>query len=160
MFNLGTVAGSYAFDPTDPHVIYAGTGALWRSEDDARTWARVFPDPERNTVEHGWGDHAEDLFTTDDPSYPGSGRIVNIHAIAVDAEDGRRLAIALRATDAGPPGSPPTDPPLIMASDDRGKTWTRIGGVAVERVFVLWAEGGGAARPGGGVGGAGGGGGR
>ena len=146
MFNLGTVAGSYAFDPTDPRVIYAGTGALWRSEDDGRTWAMVFPDPERNTVEHGWGDHAEDLFTTDDPSYPGSGRIVIIHAIAVDAEDGRRLAIALSATDAGPPGSHPTDPTLIMASDDRGKTWTRIGGLAVERVYVLWTEGGGASR--------------
>jgi hypothetical protein len=70
MFHLGWVVDAFAFDPKDARVIYAGTGALWRSEDAGRTWAMVFPDPERNTREHGWGDHADVVYTTDDPLYP------------------------------------------------------------------------------------------
>jgi len=141
MFNLGWVVNSFAFDPANPNVLYAGTGALWRSEDAGRTWAMVFPDPAKNTVEHGWGDHAESLFTTDDPAYPGSGRMVVIHAIAVDPAAPSRLAIALAATDPGPPGAHPTDPTSVLTSEDRGRTWTRRGGLATERAFVLWREG-------------------
>src|SRR5436190_9593665 len=33
MFHLGWVVDAFAFDPRDARVIYAGTGALWRSED-------------------------------------------------------------------------------------------------------------------------------
>jgi photosystem II stability/assembly factor-like uncharacterized protein len=141
MFNLGWVVNAFAFDPKDPKVIYAGTGALWRSEDAGRTWGMVFPDPARNTVEHGWGDHAECVITTDDPTYPGSGRIVIVHAIAVDLADSSRLAIALSATDPGPPGAHPTDPTTVFTSEDGGRTWTRRGGLATERAFVLWREG-------------------
>ena len=143
MFNLGWVVSSFAFDPRDPRVIYAGTGALWRSEDAGKAWGMVFPDPAKNTLEHGWGDHAEAVFTTDDASYPG-GRIVVIHAIAIDPEHPDRLAIALSAIDPGPPGSHPTDPTAVLTSEDRGRTWTRRGGLATERAFVLWREGDGA----------------
>src|SRR5678816_3471026 len=53
MFNLGDGVSAYAFDPRDPKVIYAGTGALWRSEDAGTSWRMVWPDPAKNTVEHG-----------------------------------------------------------------------------------------------------------
>jgi len=46
----------FAFDPSDASVLYAANGALWRSADAGRTWSMVFPDPAKNTVEHGWGD--------------------------------------------------------------------------------------------------------
>jgi photosystem II stability/assembly factor-like uncharacterized protein len=146
MFNLGWVVSSFAFDPADPRVIYAGTGALWRSDDAGRRWGLVWPDPARNTVEHGWGDHAEDVFTTDDPSYPGSGRMAAIQAVAVDPSDSRHLVLAVNATDPGPPGSHPTDRTLVLDSRDRGRTWTRLGALEPERVFAIWFEGKGAAR--------------
>src|SRR5215813_4640136 len=45
MFSLGDVVSAYAFDPKDPDTIYAGTGALWRSEDRGRAWRMIWPDP-------------------------------------------------------------------------------------------------------------------
>ncbi len=50
MFQLGWVAQGFAFDPKDPAVLYAVTGALWRSEDGGQSWAMVFPDPARNST--------------------------------------------------------------------------------------------------------------
>ena len=47
MFNLGTGVSSFAFDPKDPDVIYAGNPALLRSSDRGRTWWMVLPDPHR-----------------------------------------------------------------------------------------------------------------
>jgi hypothetical protein len=141
MFHLGWVVDTFAFDPRDENVIYAGTGALWRSEDAGRTWSMVFPDPRRNTVEHGLGDHADVVYTTDDPLYP-SGLDVNIQAIAIDAADTRRLFIASSATPPGPPGSQPTGHSMILGSEDRGWTWTRVAELATERVFAIHAEGG------------------
>jgi photosystem II stability/assembly factor-like uncharacterized protein len=139
MFNLGWVPNAFAFDPVDPNVIYAGTGVLWRSEDAGRTWGLVFPDPARHTVEHGWGDHAEAVYTTDDATYP-SGQMANIHAIAVDPGSPERLALAMSATDPGPPGSHPAAT-LVLTSEDRGKTWTRRGKLLSGRVFALWRAG-------------------
>jgi hypothetical protein len=104
MFQLGWVTEAFAFDPKDENVIYAGTGALWRSEDGGKSWAMVFPDPGRHTVEHGWGDHADIVYTTDDPLYP-SGLDVNVQAIAIDPADNRRLVIATSATPPGPPAA-------------------------------------------------------
>src|SRR4029453_12208273 len=141
MFHLGWVPDAFAFDPKDEGVIYAGTGALWRSEDAGRTWAMVFPDPARKTVEHGWGDHADVVYTTDDQLYT-SGRDVNIQAIAIDPADPRRLFIASSATPPGPPGRQPTGHSMILGSEDRGRTWTRIAELATERVFAVRADDG------------------
>jgi photosystem II stability/assembly factor-like uncharacterized protein len=141
MFQLGWVPDTFAFDPKDENVIYAGTGALWRSEDGGKTWAMVFPSPGRNTVEHGWGDHADVVYTTDDALYP-SGLDVSIQAIAIDPADTRRLFIASSATPPGPPGSQPTGHSMILRSEDRGRTWGRVAELATERVFAMRADGG------------------
>jgi photosystem II stability/assembly factor-like uncharacterized protein len=133
------VVESFAFDPGDPAVLYAATGVLWRSEDSGRTWRMVFPDPARNTVEHGWGDHADSVFTSDDPLYP-SGRDVNIYSVVVDPADSRHLVLALSATPPGPPGTSPASPTIVLASSDRGRTWAREGELGVERVFALSVE--------------------
>jgi hypothetical protein len=140
MFHLGWVVDAFAFDPKDENVIYAGAGALWRSEDAGRTWGMVFPDPSRNTAERGLGDHADVVYTTDDPLYP-SGLDVGIQAIAVDPADSRRLFIAASATPPGPPGSQPTGRSIILGSHDRGRTWSRVAEVAAERVFAIRVDG-------------------
>ena len=121
MFNLGWVVDSFAFDPSDPAVVYAANGALWRSEDAGRSWSLVYPDPARHTVEHGWGDHADVVYTTDEPTYP-SGLDVTIHAVVVHPSDSRRLFLALSATPPGPPGSHPSGRTVVLGSEDRGRT--------------------------------------
>src|SRR5512147_1839215 len=42
-FNLGAPVEFFLFDPTDPRLIYAKAGALFRSSDGGTTWARFFP---------------------------------------------------------------------------------------------------------------------
>src|SRR5215470_34900 len=138
MFNFGDVVSAYAFDPKDADVIYAGTGALWRSEDRGRTWRMVWPDPAKNTVEHGRTDHADQAFTSDDPTYP-SNRGVTIHAIAVDPADPRRIVMAYALGAVGPPTAL-RDGSVVVLSADGGKTWTRAGTLSPERVFALWVD--------------------
>ena len=140
MFHLGWVVESFAFDPRDPAVLYAANGALWRSADTGRTWSLVFPDPARNTVEHGWGDHADSVFTTDDPLYP-SGQDASIHTVVVDPADSRRLVLALSGAPPGPPGSHPQSVTTLLGSEDGGRTWSRLTPLGVERVFALSIEG-------------------
>ncbi len=139
MFNLGDVVSAYGFDPKDAKVIYAGTGALWRSEDTGKSWRMVWPDPAKNTVEHDRTDHADQAFSSDDPSYP-SDRGVTIHAIAVDPADSRRIYAAYSLGAVGPPTAL-RDGSVVIASSDGGRTWSRTATLAPERVFALSIEG-------------------
>jgi photosystem II stability/assembly factor-like uncharacterized protein len=139
MFNLGDVVSAYAFDPKDPKVVYAGTGALWRSDDAGRSWRMVWPDPAKNTVEHGRTDHADQAFSSDDPSYP-SNRGVTIHAIAVDPADPTRIYAAFALGAVGPPTAL-RDGSVVIGSTDRGRSWSSLGTLGPERVFALSVEG-------------------
>jgi photosystem II stability/assembly factor-like uncharacterized protein len=140
MFNLGTVASAFAFDPKDSSMIYAGAAALFRSEDGGRTWRMLWPDPARGTVKHGWGDHAETIYTADDPSYP-SGHDVAVHAIAIDDVDSEVLYAAVQSRRPGPPGSSTPATTAIISSRDRGRTWNRLTEFPPERIFSIWSEG-------------------
>lgn len=140
MFNLGTVISAFAFDPKDPLVIYAAASALFRSQDGGRTWRMIFPDPSRGTVKNGWGDHADTIYTTEDPSYP-SGQNVAIHTIAVDETDSSRLYMAMQSRTPGPPGSASPETTALLASSDRGRTWTRLTDLPPERIFSIWVDG-------------------
>jgi photosystem II stability/assembly factor-like uncharacterized protein len=144
MFNLGTVPSAFVFDPRDANVIYAAASALFRSDDAGRTWRLVFPDPARGTVRNGWGDHAETIYTTEDPSYP-SGQDVTIHAVTVDQADPSRLYIAMQARRPGPPGSSSPETTAVLTSPDRGRTWKRMTDFPPERIFSIWVEGAGEA---------------
>jgi hypothetical protein len=140
MFNLGTVPSAFAFDPADAAVIYAAASALFRSDDAGRTWRLVFPDPSRGTVKNGWGDHAETIYTTEDPSYP-SGQDVTIHAVAVDETDPSHVYIAMQARRPGPPGSSLPETTAVLVSPDSGRTWKRLTDFPPERIFSIWVEG-------------------
>ena len=48
MFNLLSVVNTFAFDPRNPRVIYAGNQAPGRSVDLGRTWSMIFADPRKN----------------------------------------------------------------------------------------------------------------
>ncbi|HJS57289.1 MAG TPA: hypothetical protein VKA01_04225 [Vicinamibacteria bacterium] len=144
MFNLGAVPNAFAFDPSRPATIYAGADAVYRSDDAGRTWRMVLPDPALNTVDRSIGDHGDRVFFTDDPAYPGSGRDVLVHSIAVDEEDSGRVYVALSTADSPIPGTA-ASPTLLLASTDGGRSWSGLTTFGSERVFALRADG--AAKP-------------
>jgi photosystem II stability/assembly factor-like uncharacterized protein len=91
MFNLRTGLGVFAFDPGNPKRIFAGSAALWRSDDSGQTWRMVFPNPAKNTVEHQNGDHSDYSLTSDDVNYVTG---LNIRQIVVDPKDSNLVHIA------------------------------------------------------------------
>lgn len=141
LFNLGSVPTAFAFDPLRPQVLYAGAEAVYRSDDGGRTWRMVLPDPAKNTVARAIGDHGDRVLFTDDPAYPGSGRSVSVHAIAVDEEDSRQVWAAASAADSPIPGTP-SSPTLLLGSMDGGASWARVTALGSEPVFALRADGG------------------
>lgn len=124
MFNLGTVVQTFAFDPNNAAVLYAGTYALWRSEDTGLTWSMIFPDPAQNTVSHMLGDHADSYLSTDDSEYP-SGR-ARVQAIAVDPGDSNRIYAAFGGQGAS-----------LMVTEDGGRNWSALREFSREEVHAL-----------------------
>ena len=136
MFNLGSVPSAFAFDPRNPSVIYAGAEGVYKSEDAGRSWRLVLPDPGQGTVERSIGDHGDRVFFTSDPAYPGSGRSVTVHAIAVDEDDASHVLVAASAADSPVPGTP-ASPTLLIESRDGGRRWSRTAEIGPERIFAI-----------------------
>jgi photosystem II stability/assembly factor-like uncharacterized protein len=139
MFNRGSVPTAFAFDPLRAQTIYAGAEAVYRSDDGGRTWRMVLPDPAKKTAARSIGDHGDRVLFTDDPAFPGSGRSVTVHAIAVDEDDPSRVYAALSAADSPVPGTP-ASPTLLLGSTDSGRSWSRLEAFTSERIFALRAE--------------------
>jgi photosystem II stability/assembly factor-like uncharacterized protein len=136
MFNLGSVPTAFAFDPQSPATLYAGAEGVYKSEDAGVSWRLVLPDPAQNTTERSIGDHGDRVFFTDDPAYPGSGRSVTVHAIAVDEDDPARVYVAASAADSPIPGTP-ASPTLLIESRDGGRRWSRVVSFGAERIFAI-----------------------
>lgn len=130
MFNLKAVVNTFAFDPREKSVIYAGNAALWRSDDTGKTWRMIFPDPAKNTIEHMRGDHAEFLLTSDDPAYPPAPQ--SIAAIAVDPGDSNRIYIVFEATR--------NQPASLFLSSDHGQSWRHVTNFARESIHALYVQ--------------------
>jgi photosystem II stability/assembly factor-like uncharacterized protein len=128
MFNLRTGVQSFAFDPSDPKVIYAGNVVLWRSEDTGRTWRMIWPSPARKIVPYMSGDHADYFVAGEDPSFPAGGWI---RRIAVDPQDPRRVYVLM---------GPRRRPARLYRSTDRGATWAAVKGLGELSVHALHVQ--------------------
>jgi photosystem II stability/assembly factor-like uncharacterized protein len=110
MFNLRGRVSLFAFDPLAPDTVYAVADGLWRSDDGAKSWSLVRPDPatvEGITIA---GDHGE---VTLDPS---SGMAADrVTALAIDPGESKTLFAAIRQGSAT----------ALFVSSDRGKSWQR-----------------------------------
>lgn len=153
MFNLLTGLDGFAYDSSDKNVIYAANAALWRSENQGKSWSMIFPDPRKNTVEHQVGDHADVFLTTDDVSYPGAG---GISAIAIDPKDSKRIYIAF--TKEHPmstahvtrslfsvPATAATQEnsnSLILVSYDHGTSWKRLAPIPESALLLTFENDG------------------
>jgi len=112
MFNLRAVVNTFAFDPKNANVIYAGNAALWRSEDQGRSWSMMLPDPRKDTVEHQVGDHSGYVLTSADPAYPKKQG--ESTAIAVDPASSKRIDVAF---------SEGRGVSVLLESNDEGRSW-------------------------------------
>jgi photosystem II stability/assembly factor-like uncharacterized protein len=129
MFSLRTVIETFAFDPADKDVLYAGNEALWRSDNRGRSWNMIFPDPRKHTVEHQVGDHSDVFYSSDDASYPGKG---SISAIAIDPHDSKRLYVAFSKSQSSS---------AVYVSTDRGASWKQLAPIP-QRAVLLTFDGG------------------
>jgi photosystem II stability/assembly factor-like uncharacterized protein len=128
MFSLRSVIETFAFDPGNENVIYAGNEALWRSENRGKSWSMIFPDPHKNTVEHQVGDHSNIFFTSDDDSYRGAG---SISTIAVDPHDSSRLYIAFTKS---------ASTSAVYVSSDRGASWKQLASIPYRALLLTFHE--------------------
>ena len=133
MFNLGDVVASFAFDPADPNVIYAGTAALWRSADRGRTWRMIFPDPARHTRALFVGDHADYVLRSDDPLWAGADERTTVQGIAVTSDGVVTIALG----GGGPRGAPRSG--TLLQSADKGEHWRTLRDLPPGRVLALSA---------------------
>jgi photosystem II stability/assembly factor-like uncharacterized protein len=131
MFNLRGGIAVFAFDPSDPRVIYAGNAGLWRSSDSGRTWKMLFPSPARNTIEHQLGDHADYVLTSSDPAYPGGD--VSAIAIAPRSSQSSQEHLYLSFEQRGKPA-------VIVSSLDGGASWARLATLP-QRILLLTPQG-------------------
>ncbi len=115
MFNLRGTVSAFAFDPSDAKVIYTGSHALYRSEDTGKTWRMIFPDP-KHTVERMPDDHAAPMLQTEDRAFlPGA----RVGQIAIDPKDSKRIYVVIG-------GTRNARRARLIASQDRGASWTAI----------------------------------
>jgi hypothetical protein len=117
-FNLRTRVDSFAFDPVNPKVIYAGASGLFRSDDDGARWSLIFPDPASGVGERMIGDHADHSFVSGD-NWPGG----SIQAISIDQDNPEHIFIAIKSAKL-----------KIFFSTNHGKNWQE-GGEAQGRDF-------------------------
>ncbi|HRQ18908.1 MAG TPA: hypothetical protein PL085_17670 [Agriterribacter sp.] len=76
--NFPNGATSFAYDPKDPNIVYAGSSVLSRSTDGGKTWSQVFPDKREVVKTYYTGDHANFYVETKAGSLYESGNINNI----------------------------------------------------------------------------------
>ena len=79
--NINLLRGvySFAFDPVDPNVIYAGTNMLFQSQDQGHTWHILAPNPDTITKMMWVTDDGECHYTSNDPHFTSSW--ANVSAI-------------------------------------------------------------------------------
>jgi photosystem II stability/assembly factor-like uncharacterized protein len=117
-FNLRTRVDSFAFDPVNPKIIYAGASGLFPSDDNGDNWRLIFPDPASGIRERMIGDHADHSFVSSD-NWPGG----NIQAISIDPDNPEHICLGIKSEGL-----------RIFFSIDRGKSW-KLGGEAQGRDF-------------------------
>lgn len=123
MFNLRGTVRFFAFDPLQPHVIYAATRALWRSSDDGETWDLVWPKPSTVDGVSMNSDHADETVLS------ASNPLGEIVALAIDPADSHTLTAAAVKDSAA----------AIYVSKDGGGDWKKATALA-ETPQKIWID--------------------
>jgi len=132
MINFATVIEAFAFDAKSPKLMYAGSDALYRSDDAGATWRMILPDPAKNTVAHLLGDHAGAVYTTDDTRLP-KGQF-RVQALAIDPGAEGHLYVGLSLS---PESGQAPSGSYLYETKDRGATWSRVGYFGGDEIFAI-----------------------
>lgn len=124
-FNLGSRVDSFAFDPSDPGVVYAGGTGLYRSDDAGETWHLLFPAPDESLEELMEGDHADHSYLSRG-NWPGG----EIQCIRVYGSNGENILIGIHAAGRL----------LLYFSEDRGAAWRELANTDGRRFHQIYSE--------------------
>ena len=127
-FNLKTRVDAFAFDPIDSNTIYAGSTALFRSEDNGEKWEMVFPNPDTVVEERKIGDHSGADFVSLD-NWPG-GRLSSIR---IDREQNDHVYIAINSKH-------PNKGVSIFFTRDSGKSFVELCNIDCANVHSLYID--------------------
>ena len=127
MCNLMIWCDCFAFDPIDPKRIYAGSNAVYATDDFAQSWQMLWPSPDVDRETHLHGDESSPVYLGE--GWPG-GRV---SALAIDPSNNSRLLAGLAA--GGPRQTDGNS--AVYLSEDRAKTWRKIADLAGARVHRL-----------------------
>lgn len=131
MFNLRSGLTAFAFDRANPGRIFAGGAALWRSDDTGKTWRMVFPNPNKHTVEHQNGDHADYSLVSNDGNYVTG---LSIAQIVVDAGNSNLVHVVF--------SDPSTHGSTELLSKDGGNSFHHEHDFDSEKMLLLAYSGG------------------
>lgn len=109
MFNLRGAVRFFAFDPSNPHVLYAENENLWRSRDDGATWKLVWPRPSTVKAISMASDHGDEQVISD------RNVLGAITALAIDPAHSDHFYAAAGGKQPG-----------LFESEDGGAAWKRI----------------------------------
>lgn len=109
MFNLGDPVKFFVFDPVDSNVVYANTGALFKSANKGNTWKIIYPAENEIADIISKGDHATTVIV------PKDSIARRVTALAVDPLSSEKLyaGITLGGRHA------------VYSSPDGGKKWQK-----------------------------------
>lgn len=123
MFNLRDVVHFFAFDPTDPKTIYAGTRNLWRSTDAGETWKLVYPMPSTVQGIRMNSDHSDEtVIANTDP-------LGVIDAFAIDPADNHTFYAATGKDQKF----------ALFISRDSGNSWQQTDTLP-EQIRHIWVD--------------------
>ncbi len=125
-FHLKSRIHSFAFDPNNENVVYAGSTGLYRSDDRGEKWRLVFPHPEKVFGERRVNDEADHIFLSND-NWP-KGHFTSIQCIRVDPKDSNKIYLGIKS-----------EKLHIFFSDDRGETWNELYSMEGNKVCSIYA---------------------
>ncbi|MBS1856316.1 MAG: hypothetical protein JST11_13195 [Acidobacteria bacterium] len=118
-FSLRSPVRLFAFDPAVAKVLYASTGALYRSADLGLTWKMILPRPGDLAKTTAGDDHASETL------HVRAGPPADVAAFAIDPADSKSLYAAVGKT--------------LWSSSDTGGTWHAIADLTAP-VSAIWID--------------------
>ncbi len=111
MFNLRGGTRQFVFDPADRHVIYALGVALWKSDNDGKTWKLLLPHPDKVLGYEEASDEGESVLLNSEIAEAGSKEFPVPSLMVIDPGHRSHMYAAIGTS--------------LYGTQDSGATWSR-----------------------------------
>ena len=158
-FNLRIRVDVFAFDPSEPEIMYAGSTGVFRSVDGGKKWSLILPRPENIAEEIMVGDEADNAYISEDGSWPsflgenlqedktqrayraGNRPSAKIQALQVDPEQSNHIYAGFNpnAQLVNTAEDKVLNRLFIYHSPDGGSSWKELEGVTggrIDNIFI------------------------